>query len=58
MGRAIAVREDFDGPTLHQLAKVSIDAGQSRRFLALAEVYNGGRRIDVAQAGAVGLQVV
>jgi transposase len=58
MGRAIALREDFDGPTLRQLAKVSKDAGQSRRLLALAEIYDGGRRTDAARLGVVGLQVV
>jgi transposase len=58
MGRAIALREDFDGPALRQLAKVSKDAGQSRRLLALAEIYDGGRRTDAARIGAVGLQVV
>jgi transposase len=58
MGRAIALRENFDGPTLRQPAKVFKDTGQSQQFLALAEVYDGGGRTDVTQAGAVGLQVV
>ncbi len=44
MGRAIGLREDFDGATLRRLAKVSKDAGQSRRLLALAEIYDGGAR--------------
>ena len=35
MGRAVALREDFDGPALRRLAKASKDAGQSRRLLAL-----------------------
>ena len=38
MGRAVALREDFDGPALRRLAKASKDAGQSRRLLALAEI--------------------
>ena len=42
MGRAVALREDFDGPALRRLAKASKDAGQSRRLLALAEIYDGG----------------
>ena len=58
MGRAVALREDFDGPALRRLAKASKDAGQSRRLLALAEIYDGGRRTAAARIGAVGLQVV
>ena len=58
MGRAVALREDFDGPALRRLAKASKDAGQSRRLLALAEIYDGGRRTEVARIGTVGLQVV
>ncbi len=58
MGRAIALRDDFDGPELRRLAKASKDAGQSRRLLALAEIYDGGRRTDAARLGDVGLQVV
>ena len=58
MGRAVALREDFDGPGLRRLAKGSKDAGQSRRLLALAEIYAGGRRTDAAGVGAVGLQVI
>jgi len=58
MGGAIALREDFSGPALRRLAKASRDAGQSRRLLALAEIYDGGRRSDAARIGSVGLQVV
>ncbi len=58
MGRAVALREDFDGPGLRRLAKASKDAGQSRRLLALAEIYDGGRRTAAARIGDVGLQVV
>ncbi len=57
MGRAIALREDFDGVTLRRLAKGSKDVGQSRRLLALAEIYDGSRRRDAARIGDVGLQV-
>ena len=49
MGRAVALREDFDGPALRRLAKASKDAGQSRRLLALAEIYDGGRRTEAAR---------
>ena len=58
MGRAVALREDFDGQVLRRLAKASKDAGQSRRLLALAEIYDGGKRTDAARLGDVGLQVV
>ena len=58
MGRKIALREDFDGPGLRRLAKASKDAGQSRRLLALAEIYDGAKRTDAARLGDVGLQVV
>ena len=58
MGRVVALREDFDGPGLRGLAKASKDAGQIRRLLALAEIYDGGRRKDAARIGAVGLQVI
>ena len=58
MGRKIGLREDFDGPGLRRLAKASKDAAQSRRFLALAEIYDGGKRRDAARIGDVGLQVI
>ena len=58
MGRAIALREDFDGAALRRLAKGSKDAGQSRRLVALAEIYDGGRRKAAARIGAVGPQVI
>ena len=58
MVRTVSLREDFDGPGLRQLAKASKDAGQSRRLLALAEIYDGGKRGDAARIGDVGLQVI
>ena len=58
MGAAIALREDFEAADLRRLAKASRDAGQSRRLVALAEIYDGGRRSDAARIGGVGLQVV
>ena len=58
MGRTVALREDFDGPGLRRMAKASKDAGQSRRLLALAEIYDGGKRGDAARIGDVGLQVI
>ncbi len=58
MAVPIALREDFDGPGLRQLAKQTKDAAQARRLLALAEIYDGGSRTDAARIGAVTLQVV
>ena len=58
MGAAIRLRDDFDGPGLRELAKRSRDAAQSRRLLALAEIYDGGRRSDAARIGGVGLQII
>ncbi|APX85906.1 transposase [Methylorubrum extorquens] len=58
MSASIRVREDFAAADLRRLAKVSRDAGQSRRLLALAEIYDGGSRTDAARIGAVGLQTV
>jgi len=58
MGAAIALREDCDALDLRQLAKTSQDASQSRRLLALAEIYAGGRRTDAAKVGATDLQVI
>ena len=36
------LREDFDGPSPCGLAKRARDAGQLRRLLALAKIYDGG----------------
>ncbi len=58
MGSAIALRDDYDGPGLRRLAKAAKDAGQGRRLLALAEIYDGGTRSDAARMSGVGLQVI
>ncbi len=58
MGSAIALQEDFDGPGLRRIAKATKDAAQSRRCLALAEIYDGGARSDAARISGVGLQVI
>lgn len=42
MGAAIALRGDCDDPGLRRLAKETKDAGESRRLLVLAEIYDGG----------------
>ena len=58
MGRAISLRGDFDTLALQRLARMSRDAGQTRRLLALAVIYEGGSRTLAAQVGGVGLQVI
>ncbi len=58
MGAAIALRDDYDGSGLRRLARATKDAGQSRRCLALAEIYDGGTRSDAARMSGVGLQVI
>ena len=58
MAAAIRLREDFDGPSLHGLAKRARNTAEVRRLLALAEIYDGGSRGDAARIGGVGLQTV
>jgi transposase len=58
MGAAIELRADFDGATLRCLARKTKNTNQSRRLLALAEIYDGGSRGDAARIGDVGLQIV
>lgn len=58
MAAAIALRGDFDGRDLRRLAKATKVAAQSRRLIALAEIYDGGTRSDAARIGGVGLQTI
>ncbi|KAB7781835.1 helix-turn-helix domain-containing protein, partial [Methylorubrum populi] len=58
MSKAVDLREDFDADGLRRLARRSCDAGQSRRLLALAAIYEGASRMQAARIGAVGLQTV
>ena len=58
MGAAIELRGDFDGRALCRLAKATKQAGQARRLLALAAIYDGGSRSDAARIGGVGLQTI
>ena len=58
MGAAISLREDFGSGQLRALAKMVKDAGQARRLLALAVIYDGGRRTEAARTGGVGLQII
>lgn len=54
----IELRRDFDAAALRQLARKSKDSGQSRRLLALAEIYAGGTRSAAAAVGGVRLQCI
>ena len=49
----IPLREDFDAAALRAIARDSRDAGQTRRLLALAGVYDGATRTDAARIGGV-----
>src|ERR1044072_1881726 len=58
MRPGIALREDYDAAQLRSLAKATRNAGQIRRLLALAEIYDGGSRTKAAQVGGGGLQTI
>src|SRR4051812_3018178 len=58
MRPGIALRPDYDAAQLWALAKATRDAGQSRRLLALAEIYDGSSRTRAARIGGVGLQTI
>ena len=54
----VSLRDDFDSALFRLLARGTRDANQSRRLLALAEIYDGCSRGDAARIGAVDLQTV
>ena len=58
MSIPVALRGDFNAAGLRRLARVSKDANQARRLLALATIYAGGTRSAAAEVGGVGLQIV
>ena len=58
MGARIPLRDDYDGNALRRLARRSTDGAQTRRLLALAEIYDGARRTKAARTGGVTLQIV
>ena len=55
MAAAIKLREDFSGASLRRLAKLSKDANQTRRLLALAVIYDGGKRGERMHQSGQGL---
>src|SRR5215813_4543849 len=58
MAAAVPLRRDYDAKRLRALARRSHDSDQTRRLLALAEIYDGGSRGDAAKLGGVGLQTI
>jgi hypothetical protein len=44
MPNAIALRPDFTSADIHGLTRRSKDAGQARRLLSLAVIYDSGSR--------------
>ena len=58
MGKPVRLREDYTAAQVRVLAKQSHDAGQTRRLLALAAIYDGGSRGEAAKIGGVGLPAV
>src|SRR6202023_3924740 len=58
MSAPVPLRSDFDADLLRKLARRSHDPDQTRRLLALAEIYDGGSRSDAARIGGVGVQIV
>ncbi len=48
---------DFDAAFLRKAARRFRDPDQTRRLLALAEIYDGGSRSDAARIGGVTLQI-
>ena len=54
----IPLRADYDAARLRGVARESRDAGQTRRLLALAAIYEGATRTEAAAVGGVTLQIV
>ena len=54
----IALRADIDAADLRAAARDSKDAGQTRRLLALAAIYDGATRTEAARINGVTLQIV
>ena len=54
----IPLRTDYDAARARLAARESKDAGQTRRLLALAAIYDGPSRTEAAAVGGVTLQIV
>ena len=55
---ALELRRDFGAAELRRLASKSGDAGQARRLLAIAAVYDGASRADAARLAGMGRQIL
>ena len=58
MGAVVKLRADYTAEQLRVMARRSSDAGQTRRLLALAVIYEGGSRGEAAKTGTVGRQII
>lgn len=58
MGKAIGLREDFDGAALQRMSWMTRSANQAHRRFALTEINDGGSSSAAAWIGGVGLQFV
>lgn len=58
MGQAIALREDFSAHDLKRIARMSNDANQVRRLLALVAVMEGASRGDAASLANADVQTL
>lgn len=58
MRAGITLRSDYTAEDLRVMARRSSDAGQTRRLLALAVIYDGGSRGEAAKTGNVGRQII
>jgi transposase len=58
MATVVELRAGFTAPDLRRLAQPRRDAGQFRRLLALAVIYQGDSRSEASRAGGVGLQTM
>ena len=56
--RIAPLGQDFDAAPLRLCARQSDDAGQVRRLLALAAIYDGASRAEAAEIGGVTRQIV
>jgi len=54
----IPLTTKYDAARLRAAARASKDAGQTRRLLALAAIYEGATRTEAATIGGVTLQIV
>ena len=57
MPRVFTFCSDFTASDLRRLARLSRDAPQVRRLLALAAIYDGGKRAAAARLGNATLQI-